>query len=210
MHFLEEELRLYAVTDRRWLKGRTLLDCVRDAVDGGATIVQLREKDPDPENLRKEALQIKDLCGSRGVKLLVNDDVALAKEINADGVHLGQDDMDPYTARQILGQEKVIGVTAKTVEQARAAQSAGADYIGVGAVFGTKSKKNAKRITIEQMKKICSAVSIPAVAIGGITAANAGLLTGSGVSGIAVVSALFAQKDIREAARDLRKIADQI
>ena len=131
-------MRLYAVTDRRWLGGRSLYDAVRDALDGGVTLVQLREKDLDPEAFRKEASEIRDLCASRGVHLLINDNVELACEINADGVHIGQDDMDAAEARKLLGPDKIIGVTAKTVEQARSAELAGADYLGVGAVFPTE------------------------------------------------------------------------
>lgn len=210
MRLLPEELRLYAVTDRRWLAGRTLYDAVREAIDGGATLVQLREKDLDPEAFREEAGEIRDLCASRGIHLLINDNVMLAKEVNADGVHLGQDDMDPAEARKLLGADKIIGVTAKTVEQAVRAENAGADYLGVGAVFPTESKKDAKRITMEQLLTITRAVSIPCVAIGGITEQNAEELRGSGVSGIAVVSALFAQRNIRVAAKKLRRIADGI
>lgn len=210
MRLLPEELRLYAVTDRRWLDGRTLYDAVREAIDGGATLVQLREKDLDPETFRQEAAEIRDLCASRGIHLLINDNVALAKEVNADGVHLGQDDMDPAEARKLLGPDIIIGVTAKTIEQAVRAENAGADYLGVGAVFPTGSKLDAKRITMEQLSAVARAVSIPCVAIGGITEQNAEELRGSGVSGIAVVSALFAQRNIRVAAKKLRRIADGI
>ena len=210
MRLLPEELRLYAVTDRRWLDGRTLYDAVREAIDGGATLVQLREKDLDPETFRQEAAEIRDLCASRGIHLLITDNVALAKEVNADGVHLGQDDMDPAEARKLLGPDKIIGVTAKTIEQAVRAENAGADYLGVGAVFPTGSKLDAKRITMEQLSAVARAVSIPCVAIGGITEQNAEELRGSGVSGIAVVSALFAQRNIRVAAKKLRRIADGI
>ncbi|MBQ2627962.1 MAG: thiamine phosphate synthase [Eubacterium sp.] len=210
MRFLREEMRLYAVTDRRWLGGRSLYDAVRDALDGGVTLVQLREKDLDPEAFRKEASEIRDLCASRGVHLLINDNVELACEINADGVHIGQDDMDAAEARKLLGPDKIIGVTAKTVEQARSAELAGADYLGVGAVFPTESKKDARRITIEQLNRITHAVSIPAVAIGGITAGNVAELKNTGIAGIAVVSALFAEPHIKDAARKLRKIADDL
>lgn len=210
LRLLPEELRLYAVTDRRWLNGRSLYDAVREAIDGGATLVQIREKDLEPGQFKAEASEIRELCASRGIHLLINDNVALAKEISADGVHIGQDDMGAEEARKILGPDKIIGVTAKTIEQARLAEEAGADYLGVGAVFPTESKMDAKRITIEQLQAITQAVSIPAVAIGGITEQNAEQLKDSGVAGIAVVSALFAQSNIRTAAKKLRRIADGI
>ena len=207
-YFHKEELKLYAVTDRRWLGEKTLLQAVTEAIDGGATLIQLREKDLDEQSFREEAIAIQALCRSRGIHLLINDNVQLAKEIDADGVHVGQSDMEANDVRAFLGPDKIIGVTAKTPEQAKAAEAAGADYLGAGAVFGTQSKTDTKKMSPEQLKAVCKAVSIPVVAIGGITADNAPELAGSGAAGIAVVSALFAADDIRAAAEELLAVAN--
>lgn len=206
MQIKKEDLLLYAITDRAWLKGRTLYEQVEEALRGGATILQLREKDFPQADVEKEAIAIQKLCKQYNVPFLINDNVELAKKIDADGVHVGQTDMEAGKVREILGKDKIIGVTAKTIEQAKNAQKEGADYLGVGAVFHTGTKQNAIEITHEDLEKICSSVEIPAVAIGGITRENVAMLKGRGMAGVAVVSAIFAQPDIETATRELKEI----
>lgn len=210
MNWTNETLRLYAVTDRSWLNGRTLAEQVEEALDGGATCVQLREKALGEEEFLREAVELARLCHRCGVPLLINDNVEIARKSGADGVHVGQDDMETHAARGLLGSDMIVGVTAKTVEQALRAQDAGADYLGSGAVFGSTTKLNARPMTKETLASICAAVSIPVVAIGGVNRANAASLAGTGIAGIAVVSGIFAAPDIREECRALRAIAEQI
>ena len=206
MRFDKNLLRLYAVTDRTWLGGRTLFEDVEKALIGGVTLVQLREKDTAFDNLVETAVKMKDLCAKYNVPLIINDNVYAAKAAGADGVHLGQDDMPPVEARKILGADKIIGVTAKTVTQAKKAQDDGADYLGSGAVFGTSTKSNAKKMEIGVLKS----VSIPVAAIGGINAENVPRLKDTGIAGAAVVSGIFAQRDIEKAAKELYKRIGEI
>ena len=204
-------LRLYAVTDRRWLSAETpLWEAVEQAIEGGATCVQIREKDMNREEMKAEALEVQEICERFGIPFLVNDDVRLAQEIAADGVHLGQGDMPCALAREVLGPEKIIGVTAKTVEQARKAEADGADYLGCGAVFSTETKADTASMSLDTLKAITEAVSIPVIAIGGITAENIRELQGTGIAGAAVVSALFAAEDIGEAAEELFAAAETL
>ena len=200
----EKELLLYAVTDRHWLGEETLYDQVKKALDGGATFVQLREKNLDREVFLAEAKEIQKLCKEYGVPFVVNDEVSIAKDIDADGVHVGQSDMEAMDVRKILGPDKIIGVSAQTVEQAIIAEKHGADYLGVGAVFTTGSKDDADDVSHETLKAICEAVSIPGIAIGGITKDNVAELAGSGICGVAVISAIFGQKDIQKATEELK------
>lgn len=200
----EKELLLYAVTDRHWLGEETLYDQVKKALDGGATFVQLREKNLDREVFLAEAKEIQKLCKEYGVPFVVNDEVSIAKDIDADGVHVGQSDMEAMDVRKILGPDKIIGVSAQTVEQAIIAEKHGADYLGVGAVFTTGSKDDADDVSHETLKAICEAVSIPVIAIGGITKDNVAELAGSGICGVAVISAIFGQKDIQKATEELK------
>ena len=200
----EKELLLYAVTDRHWLGEETLYDQVKKALDGGATFVQLREKNLDREVFLAEAKEIQKLCKEYGVPFVVNDEVSIAKDIDADGVHVGQSDMEAMDVRKILGPDKIIGVSAQTVEQAIIAEKHGADYLGVGAVFTTGSKDDADAVSHETLKAICEAVSIPVIAIGGITKDNVAELAGSGICGVAVISAIFGQKDIQKATEELK------
>lgn len=200
----EKELLLYAVTDRHWLGEETLCDQVKKALDGGATFVQLREKNLDREVFLAEAKEIQKLCKEYGVPFVVNDEVSIAKDIDADGVHVGQSDMEAMDVRKILGPDKIIGVSAQTVEQAIIAEKHGADYLGVGAVFTTGSKDDADDVSHETLKAICEAVSIPVIAIGGITKDNVAELAGSGICGVAVISAIFGQKDIQKATEELK------
>ncbi|MGN0488854.1 MAG: thiamine phosphate synthase [Ruminococcus sp.] len=201
----KKDLLLYAITDRSWLGEMTLYQQVEQALIGGATFIQLREKNLDEESFLKEAVEIKSLCHSYKVPLVINDNVDIALKSGADGVHVGQGDMQANNVREILGKDKIIGVTAKTVEQALLAQERGADYLGVGAVFATSSKADAKEIDHSTFKAICNAVNIPVVAIGGITQENVTELKGYGMDGVAVISAIFAQKDIKSATERLKE-----
>jgi len=210
MKFVPDMLRLYAVTDRSWLRGQTLLEQVEQALLGGATLVQLREKALDEASFLREAVDMARLCHRFGVPLLINDSVDVARRSGADGVHVGQDDMEASAVRSVLGSGMIVGVTAKTVEQALRAQEAGADYLGSGAVFGSATKLNAKPMTLALLRSICSAVSIPVAAIGGINRSNIEKLAGTGVHGVAVVSGVFAAADIEAECRHLRGIADRI
>ena len=199
-----ETMRLYAVTDRSWVGQGTLKDQVACALRGGVTCVQLREKELDLPALLAEAQEIGALCRSYGVPFLINDSVEAALQCRADGVHVGQQDQNAREARRLLGPDRILGVSARTVEQAVEAEKNGADYLGVGAVFPTGSKADAVEVSHSTLREICEAVSIPVVAIGGITLDNLAQLSGSGICGIAVISAIFAQKDIRAAASDLK------
>ena len=203
-------LELYAVTDRHWLGNQTLLEQVQEALDGGATCIQLREKQLDEENFLKEAIEIQKLCKQYHVPFIVNDNVEIAKDMHADGIHVGQSDMEALDVRKALGNDVILGVSAQTVEQAKKAEAHGADYLGVGAVFPTGSKDDADDVSHETLKAICEAVSIPVIAIGGITQDNVKELAGSGIVGIAVISAIFAQKDITQATKDLKQATEQM
>lgn len=206
-------LKLYAITDRQWLQGAKLSDHVRLALEGGASMIQIRDKDVLPHAgsaEKNEVLEIRRICHEYNAPLIINDNVQFALEIDADGVHLGQDDMDPLEARKLLGPDKIIGVTAKTVEQAKIAKSKGADYLGSGAVFGSTTKLDAKPMTKALLKEITASVDIPVVAIGGINADNASSLVGTGIAGIAVVGGIFASDDIKQAAKKLSHICDEL
>lgn len=202
---LRKNLLLYAVTDRHWTGEKNLIQQTEEAIKGGATFVQIREKNLGEQEFEQEAIQLKKLCGKYKIPFVVNDNVQLAKKIDADGVHIGQDDMNPLEARKILGEKKIIGVSAQTVEEAVLAEKQGADYLGVGAVFHTGSKDDAIEVPPETLKSICKAVKIPVVAIGGITKDNVHELKDSGICGISVISAIFAQKDITAATKDLKE-----
>ena len=200
-----KDLLLYAVTDRHWLNGRTLVDVVKESLDGGVTMIQLREKSLDEGKFLEEAKELQALCRERHVPFIVNDNVDIAKAMDADGVHVGQDDMAAK-----LGPDKIIGVSAHTVEEALLAEKQGADYLGVGAVFPTSSKSDVGEMSYETLKAICKAVSIPVVAIGGISQENVAKLAGSGICGVAVISAIYAKKDIKAAAADLKTAVEEM
>ena len=199
----KKDLLLYGVTDRTWLDGRDLADVVAQSILGGVTMVQLREKDLAHDAFLEEARRIGQICRRHGVPFLIDDDVELAAAVGADGVHVGQHDMEAGMARAKVGPDMLLGVSAQTVEQALRAQAAGADYLGVGAVFPTGTKTDAEAVSYDTLKAICEAVDIPVVAIGGIGPDNVAKLAGSGICGVAVVSALYAQKDPCAAARTL-------
>lgn len=207
---IRQSLRLYAVTDRQWLCRRPLTEVVEQALQGGVTMVQLREKSLDRDAFLEEARRIRSLCHHYQVPLIINDHTDIAKAIDADGVHLGPDDMSPVEARHILGKEKIIGVTARTLEQALAAEAAGADYLGCGAVFGTTTKQDATTMEKSMLCRITQSVTLPVAAIGGIRSDNLPLLFGTGIDGAAIVSGIFAAPEIRSACRSLRGIIDRI
>ena len=207
---LTKSLLLYAVTDRHWLEGRTLYEVVKESLDGGATFMQLREKTLDEETFYQEAVELQALCKEYGVPFVVNDDVDIAVRMDADGVHVGQSDMEAGDVRALIGPDKILGVSASTVEQAKLAEKRGADYLGVGAVFPTGSKDDAEEVSFETLKAICEAVSIPVVAIGGITEGNTPELAGSGICGIAVISAIYAQENILEATKRLKAVTAEM
>ena len=201
---LAEKLLLYAVTDRHWLGERTIYDVVRESLDGGVTFLQLREKDLDEERFYEEAVRLQAMAREYDVPFVVNDNVDIAVRMDADGVHVGQSDMEAGDVRALIGPDKILGVSAMTVDQAVQAERRGADYLGVGAVFPTGSKDDAEDVSFETLKAICQAVSIPVIAIGGITQGNIKELSGSGICGIAVISAIYAKKDVKAAAAALR------
>lgn len=210
MKVLPEQLRLYAVTDSRHLQVRTLLETVSAALDGGATFVQLRDKDCSPAELLAEAHALAALCHTRGVPFVVDDDVEVALASGADGVHVGQSDMAARRARALLGPDKILGVSAHNVAEALAAQADGADYLGCGAAFVTGTKLDAHPVTAETMTAVTHAVTIPVVAIGGIDAGNILQLQGRGLAGVAVVSAIFSARDPAQASRELRALSEKL
>ena len=206
----KNSLLLYAVTDRHRLNGASLYEQVEQAIEGGASFVQLREKELEQEAFLQEAIEIQKLCRNYHVPFVINDNVEIARSIDADGVHVGQSDMEAGDVRTIIGEDKILGVSAQTVEQAVLAEARGADYLGVGAVFHTGSKADASEVSFETLKAICEAVKIPVIAIGGISRDNVLSLGGSGICGIAVISAIFAQKDIRGATSELRRLTEEM
>ena len=200
---------LYAVTDRAWTGRETLRQQVEDALKGGVTCVQLREKELDDAAFLQEAMELSALCRSYGVPFIINDNVEIAIKCHADGIHVGQEDMAAADVRAKVGPDMIIGVSAHSVEEAQLAVAHGADYLGVGAVFPSPTKKNAIRITTGQLREICASVSIPCVAIGGISRENLPALAGGGMDGFALVSAIFSQPDIEAACRELRALAER-
>lgn len=210
MNCTAEMLRLYAVTDRAWVGKLTLPQQVEAALKGGATCVQLREKNLADSSILAEAREISALCKQYRVPFILNDNVALAAQCGADGVHLGQEDMDPAEARRILGPDAIIGVSAHNVAEAKAAVAAGADYLGCGAMFATTTKTNVTALPKETLRAICAAVGVPVVAIGGISKQNLLSLAHCGEAGVALVSAIFAAEDIEEECRELKRLAAQL
>ena len=205
----KKDLLLYAVTERSCLRGISLEEAVEQAILGGATCVQLREKNISQDELIGKAKKLLVICHKHGVPLIINDDYEAALKSGADGVHVGIEDAPVKEIRRIAGESFIIGATAKTVEQAKLAEASGADYLGVGAVFPSPTKTNAIRITPQQLSEICGSVALPAVAIGGITAENVHEIKGCGHSGIAVVSAIFGAEDVKAAAHKLCTAAEE-
>ena len=205
-----DSMKLYAVTDSHHLNGRKLEEVVEDVLKGGATFLQLREKDMSHDELVKEAVIIKKIADRYNIPFVIDDDIYAAKEADADGVHIGQSDADYQTARKLLGPDKIIGMTAPSVELAKKAESMGADYIGAGAVFNTSTKKDTHPLSTDALKEIADSVSIPVVAIGGINKDNINKLRGTDIDGVAVVSALFSSNDPQSAARSLLEISKSL
>lgn len=201
---IRESMLLYAVTDSAWLDGRALSECVEQALGGGATFMQLREKNVDTPHMVELAKTLLPLCRKAGVPFVINDDVEAAIAVGADGVHVGQDDMACAKARQMLGPDAIVGVSAQTVQQALDAQAAGASYLGVGAVIPTPTKPDAVDVTREELMAIIEAVDIPVVAIGGLNATTVDAMANTGIDGVAVVSAIFAAEDIVASTRSLK------
>lgn len=209
MKFGKDDLLLYGVTDRSWLNGKPLAQAVEEAISGGVTCIQLREKAMEQSAFLEEARAIRALCREKKVPFLVNDDIEVALQSGADGVHVGQHDLDAAQVRAMIGPDKILGVSAQTAEQARKAEADGADYLGVGAVFPTDTKQDADAVSYETLQAICRAVKIPVVAIGGIHLENLPTLRGSGIAGVALVSAIFAASDIEEDCKALRAAAEE-
>lgn len=206
MKLTNNDLLLYLVTDRTWLGENKLEEVVEEAINNGVTFVQLREKDLKFEEFKKIALGIKKVTDRYKIPFVINDNIEVAIEVDTDGVHIGQDDIEVEEARRLLGEGKILGVSAGTMEEALDAEKKGADYIGVGAVFPTDSKSNAVSVNLKELKEIKETVKIPVVAIGGISDENLHLLEESKVDGIAVISAILAKEDIGKATRDLNKL----
>ncbi len=203
----KRDLLLYAVTDRAWLRGRRLSSVVEEAIRGGVNMVQLREKELSFDEFLEEAFEIGALCRRHGIPFIVNDNVEIALRSGADGVHVGQSDRTAEEVRALIGKDKILGVSAQTVEAAVAAERAGADYLGVGAVFSTSTKTDADAVSVETLSAICRSVRIPVVAIGGIGKSNMKQLSGSGIAGVALVSAIFASQDIETETKKLAALA---
>lgn len=210
MKCVSDMMKLYAVTDRSWTKNKTLKMQVEDALKGGVTCVQLREKMLSDEEFFEEAIEIKKLCSSYNVPFIINDNVDIAVKSNADGIHVGQNDMEAQNVRQLIGDSMMLGVSVQTVEQAVDAEKNGADYLGVGAMFNTTTKDNAIDVTYDTLREICKSVTIPVVAIGGINKDNMYKLAGAGIDGVALVSAIFAADDIEAECKLFRSMSDKI
>lgn len=210
MNDIRKMMKLYAVTDRAWTGKQTLFEQAEAAMRGGITCLQLREKNMDKDEFLKEALEMKELCRSYNIPLIINDDPYIAVKSGADGVHIGQKDMSLKEAREITGNGMIIGVTAALPELAVKAEKEGADYIGSGAVFGSTTKTDAKPLSHDVLREITASVKIPVVAIGGITRDNMSRLAGTGIAGAALVSAIFSADDIEAECRYLMKISEQI
>lgn len=206
----KKSMLLYVVTDRTWLGENSLIEQVEDTIKAGATFVQLREKNLPFEEFLKKAKEIKNITDKYKVPFVINDNVEVAIKCNADGVHVGQEDMNAKNVRNLIGEDKILGVSAGTVKEAKAAEKNGADYIGVGAIVSTSTKEEAKVVSMETLKDICDAVSIPVVAIGGINEENVLKLKGSGVDGICVISAIFSKENIYDATKKLYDLASEM
>lgn len=204
------DLQLYAITDRYWLNGASLAEQVEDVLKSGATFLQLREKEFSHEEMVAEAKEIKKIAKKYQVPFVINDDIYAAKEIDADGVHIGQSDMEYQKAREILGDDKIIGVSAGNLKEAVEAEKLGADYIGVGAVFPVTTKEDHTEMSFEELREICQTVSIPVVVCGGVTADNLMQLKGTGIDGISVISAIFGQTDPGAATKKLLSLTKEM
>lgn len=210
MKFDKSNMLLYAITDSRYAKDKSLYELVEEALKGGATLIQLREKNLDFDEFLKRAINLKKLCTKYDVPLIINDNVDIAIKSNADGVHVGQTDMNAKNVRELIGKNMILGVSAQTCDQAVKAEKAGADYLGVGAVFSTSTKNNASVISMEEVKNITKSVNIPICAIGGINKENILMLKGSGVDGVSLISAIFSASDIKKECETLLKLSKEM
>ncbi|WP_027119368.1 thiamine phosphate synthase [[Mycoplasma] testudinis] len=210
MKLNKKDLYLYAVTDRRWANNKTLLEQIEETIKGGATMIQLREKELPEQNFICQAMYVRSLCKDYQIPFIINDNVDVAIKIGADGVHLGKKDTPIKQARKKLGESRIIGASVENVRQAIDAQKNGADYIGVGPLFTTRSKNEISTISLKTLKEICENVIIPVVAIGGINLRNISKLKGTGISGVAVISAIFAEKDILKTTQKLKLSIDKL
>lgn len=206
----KKDMLLYAVTDRMWSEEKGLKGQIKEALEGGITFLQLREKELSDEEFLKEALEIKDMVKEYNIPFVINDNVDVAIKCDANGVHVGQSDMKATDVRSKIGKDKILGVSAHTLEEAIEAEKMGADYLGVGAVFSTSTKLDADDVSFETLKEICDSVNIPVVAIGGISKDNILKLKGSHVDGVAVVSAIFASKNITEDTKELLNLSKEM
>ena len=206
----KNSMLLYVVTDRTWTINNNLSEQVEQSILGGATFIQIREKNLSFDEFVEEGLKIKSITDQYHIPFVVNDDIDVALKINADGVHVGQNDMQAKDVRKLIGTEKILGVSAQTVEQAILAQNNGADYIGVGAIFSTSTKRDADNVSFDTLTKIVRAVSIPVVAIGGICEENILELSGTGIDGVAVISAIFSKSDIKTTSRNLLELSKRM
>ncbi len=197
---------VYLVTDRRNKTDEEFLNIIEEAIKGGTTVVQLREKTASTKEFYDLALRVKEITSKYGVPLLINDRIDIALAVDSEGVHIGQDDMPADIAREIIGEDKILGVSASTVEEAKKAEIDSADYIGSGAVFPTATKDDADSVSKDELKEIVDSIDIPVVAIGGITVENANTLKGSGIAGFSVVSAIMSAEDPKEASKKLKEI----
>ena len=205
----QPDYSIYLVTDDGCLQGRALLDCVREALEGGVTLVQYRAKTASSAEMYAEALQLKALCDSFNVPLIINDRLDIAMAVGAAGVHLGQDDLPCAAARKILGEDYIIGVSAHNPAEAKAALQSGADYLGCGAVFGTATKADVQKLGTEGLAAICKAKGLPVVGIGGVTADNYREVRAAGADGAAIVSGILAQPDIRATVRAIARVIQE-
>lgn len=210
MKLNEKSMMLYAITDRTWLGEKSLPQVVEEAILGGVTFIQLREKNLSYDQFLKAAIEVKAVTDKYNVPFVINDNVDIAVEVGADGAHIGQSDEEIRVARAKLGTNKILGLSAGTLEEAIKAEKNGADYLGVGAVFDTSTKLDARTVSFEDLKKICDTVKIPVVAIGGISKDNVFELRGTGIAGISVVSAIFSQDNVKKAAEELLNLTKQI
>lgn len=205
----QPDYSIYLVTDDGCLQGRALIDCVREALEGGVTLVQYRAKTTSSAEMYDEALQLKALCDSFNVPLIINDRLDIAMAVGAAGVHLGQDDLPCAAARKILGEDYIIGVSAHNPAEARAALLCGADYLGCGAVFGTATKADVKKLGTDGLAAICKAKGLPVVGIGGVTADNYREVRAAGADGAAIVSGILAQPDISATVEAIAKVSQE-
>ncbi len=205
-----KHMLLYAVTDRKWAKEKSLYELVEASLKGGVTCVQLREKNLGYDEFLSEALKLKEICSKYNVPFIVNDNVQVAIDSKADGIHVGQNDMELSEVRKLVGNDMIIGVSAQTLEQALTAEKNGADYLGIGAIFKTVTKQDAKYVTLDTLKQICSAVSIPVVAIGGIKQHNIMQLSGTGTDGIAMISEIYSAENVITRCQELKKISQKM